>query len=141
MLILLQNDLPKAIEFYKNLGLPLKFQLKDQWAEMMLGDVKIGLSPISQELPDRRPGIVLSVDDLPAFYQKHKDTVTFMSEPVEKLHGIMVSIKDPGNNILDLYQPTPEKLQDLVKRVKGEGDCCQGTLDDCACKSTQVPKA
>lgn len=141
MLILLQNNLPAAVKFYQDLGLSLKFQLKDQWAEMMLGDVKIGLSPVNQELPDRRPGIVLYVDDLRAFYQKYKDTVTFMSEPVEKVHGIMVSIKDPGNNILDLYQPTPDKVQELVKKVKEQGGCCQGQSDKCICKSSHIPRA
>jgi hypothetical protein len=108
----------------------------------MLGEVKIGLSPTTQELPERRPGIVLYVEDLMAFYQQYKDTITFLSEPVEKVHGIMASIKDPGNNILDLYQPTPEKVEDLIKKTKEEGDCCGGTSDDsCVCRGSQVPKA
>jgi len=39
-------------------------------------------------------------------------------------------IKDPGNNILDLYQPTPEKVKAAVQKAahdaeKKEG-CCGG---------------
>ncbi len=29
----------------------------------------------------------------------------------------MASMKDPGGNIIDLYQPTPEKVQKIVKDV------------------------
>ncbi len=116
MLILLQPDLEKAIEFYKKLGLKLKFHLKDSWAEFVVGDVKIGLCPTSGSPTQNVTGIVLQTDDLMALYNQFKDTVPFRSEPVEKVHGIMVGFEDPGGNIIDLYQPTPDKVQDLIKK-------------------------
>ena len=138
MLILMQPDIPKAIEFYQNLGLKLVFHIKDKWAEMQLGDIKIGLCP-TDEKPDMlyRTGIVLQTADMQAAYTQLKDTVTFLSEPKEAIHGGMVSFQDPGNNVLDLYQPTPEKVIDLVKKTaeQGEGAGCADTSRAGCCKN------
>lgn len=117
MIILLEHDVDAAVEFYKKLGLKQIFHIKDSWAEFALGDVKIGLCPTRQEPHDRITGLVLEVDDVRAFYEKHKDEMQFKAEPVEKVHGFMASMQDPGGNIIDLYQPTPQKVQDLVKEV------------------------
>ncbi|MBS1986847.1 VOC family protein [Candidatus Dependentiae bacterium] len=125
MIILMQQDIAKGVAFYQKLGLKLLFHLRDKWAELDLGGVKIGLCPTSVDPIDRRIGVVFAVEDLQAFYQEHKDSGMFMNEPTEALHGIMVSFKDPGGNILDLYQPTPQRVKDLVKRVADEG-CCKG---------------
>ncbi|MGZ6250467.1 MAG: VOC family protein [Candidatus Chromulinivorax sp.] len=123
MVIIMQHDLAKAVEFYKDvLQLPLKFHLENKWAEFDLGCVKFGLCPISQKEDNVRTGIVLETrEDLLALYEKLKDKVEFLSQPVVAVHGIMVGFKDIGGNILDLYQATPEKMNDLVKNVKNEG--------------------
>lgn len=120
MLVLKQNDLIKAIEFYQSIGLKLKFHLKDSWAEFETNGVKIGLCPTGQEPVDRVSGIVLEVADLKKFYDDHKDTIFFKAEPIQKVHGVMATIKDPGGNFIDLYEPTPQKVQDLVKKVVEE---------------------
>lgn len=127
MIILLQKDLEKAIAFYQDLGLNLIFQLPDKWAEFTLGSIKIGLCPVrSEHVKTTRTGIVLNVDDLLKFYEQHKDTVTFVNEPVTKAHGIMISIKDPSGNMIDLYQPTPEKLDKAIKAGEDLTEkCCQ----------------
>ncbi len=140
MLILLEPDLIKAIEFYKQLGFNLKFHLKDSWAELQLGEVKFGLAPTTQELPPRRTGIVLEVDNLIAAYDALKDQVEFLDKPLEKVHGIMISFKDPGGNILDMYQPTPEKVRDFVEKSAKEGGCCKGEGPEsgCKCKGPQA---
>lgn len=117
MIILLEHDVDAAVEFYKKLGLKQIFHIKESWAEFALGDVKIGLCPTRQEPHDRITGLVLEVDDVRAFYEKYKNEIQFKAEPVEKVHGLMASIQDPGGNIIDLYQPTPQKVQDLVKEV------------------------
>ena len=119
ILILMENDLVKAVDFYKKIGLDLKFHLKDKWAEFILGEVKIGLCPIKQEFVERHTGIVLEVENMEKTFQELKEKgVTFFKEPFEAIHGIMASIKDPSGNILDLYQPTPEKVSELVNKVK-----------------------
>ena len=122
MVIVLQPDLDKAITFYKQLGLPLVFHLKDTWAEFKLGDSKFGLCPTSESQEGTRTGIVLQVADVKKTYEELKDEITFISEPKEAVHGMMASFKDPGGNILDLYQPTPEKVIELVKKVKDDDE-------------------
>lgn len=119
MLILMEGDLEKAVEFYKKFNFPITFHLEGKWAELNVGDVKLGLAPTDQELPDRHTGIILEVADVKKSYDDLKAKgVEFVREPFEAVHGIMASIKDPGNNIIDLYQPTPEKVEELVKNIR-----------------------
>lgn len=120
MIVLKEHDFNAAISFYKMIGLTLKFQLKDSWAEFELGGVKIGLCPTTQEPVERQTGVVLQITDLKKFYQDHKDAIPFKNEPIEKVHGIIATIKDPGGNLIDLYEPTPDKVQELVKKVVQE---------------------
>ena len=117
MIILLEHDLDAAIEFYKTLGLKLVFHIKESWAEFAIGPVKLGLCPTSQPPHERITGIVLEVEDVHTLYKQLKDTIQFKAEPIEKVHGIMVGIQDPGGNIIDLYQPTPQRVQKLVQEV------------------------
>lgn len=120
MVILMQPDLQKAVDFYEKLGVKLKFHLPKKWAELDLGCVKIGLCPTTQEQDNVRTGVVLEVfEDLHEMYKKLKDEgVVFVSEPVVAPHGVMVGFKDPGGNVLDLYQATPDKLKDFVEKEK-----------------------
>lgn len=141
MFIVMEHDLPAAIDFYTMLGFKLKFHLKNQWAELLADNIKIGLCYVSQELPERRSGLVVQYDNLVSFYEANKEKLPFVGELKEKVHGVMVGIKDPGGNIIDLYQPTPEKVNELIKKAQEEGQCCQDTSDICACKSSQIPHA
>lgn len=125
MLLLLQPDLEKAVTFYQKLGLNLVFHLKDRWAEFMLGSIQIGLCPSTQDLPERHTGIVFEVDNVRDMFEALQSEVTFLATPQEAVHGIMASIKDPGNNIIDIYQPTPDKVRDLVEQQKASEACCK----------------
>lgn len=135
MIILMQPDLQAAIDFYTQLGLKLVFHIKGAWAEMKLGDVKIGLCPTGVVMEGNRTGVVLEVQDINQVYEKYKDTILFVNEPKAAVHGSMVSFKDPGGNILDLYQPTPEKLVELIKKTqqeeKGGQNQCGGVQRAC----------
>jgi catechol 2,3-dioxygenase-like lactoylglutathione lyase family enzyme len=134
MVILMEHDLEAAVAFYTKLGLELNFHLEGQWAEFSLGTVKIGLCPTANSEGLRRTGLVVEVDNLKELYEKLKtEGVEFLNEPLEKVHGIMVSFKDPGDNVIDLYQPTPEKVRDLVIKTKGEeeDDGCCGSEQGC----------
>jgi catechol 2,3-dioxygenase-like lactoylglutathione lyase family enzyme len=124
MVIIMQHDLGKAVEFYRDvLQLPLKFHLENKWAEFDLGCVKFGLCPIAEKQDNIRTGIVLEVQhDLLKMYENLKDKVTFLNEPVVAVHGIMIGFKDVGGNILDLYQPTLDKVKDLVKETVNKGN-------------------
>ncbi|MBI2352834.1 VOC family protein [Candidatus Dependentiae bacterium] len=120
MLILMQPDLKKAVDFYKKLEIKENFYLEGKWAEFDFGCVKLGLCPTDQEQDNIRTGIVLEVfHDLKALYEKLKNEgVYFFSEPITAPHGIMVAFKDPGGNIVDLYQPTPEIYKEFIKSQK-----------------------
>jgi predicted enzyme related to lactoylglutathione lyase len=136
MFIMMANDkvFEDTVTFYKKIGLNPKFHLKDKWAEFELENILIGLCPTEEELPDRRTGIVFEVDDLKKIYEENKDLVTFLAEPVEAPHGIMASVKDSSGNVFDLYQPTPEKVKDLVEKIKAAeqaGQCCGSDCTDC----------
>lgn len=128
MIIFMERDLAKAVEFYKDLGFKLKFHLKDKWAEFELENVKIGLCPTSEDLGLVRTGIVLEINDLKAFVEARKGSIEFFGEPHEAVHGIMISFKDPSGNVLDLYQPTPEKVKELMRKTaqeEGNDSCCK----------------
>lgn len=143
MVILMERDLAAAVEFYKNLGFRLKFHLKDKWAEFELGDVKLGLCPTDEEPGLIRTGIVLEVVDLHKLYQERKEAMHFFSEPNTAVHGIMVSFKDPSGNVLDFYQPTPEKVAELMKQTaqqNGDQDGCCGAEKAC-CDDEKEEKA
>ena len=141
MIIFMQRSLADGVAFYKTLGLERIFEIPNQWAEMQGGNIKIGLCVNEQERPVHRTGIVFNNPDLYAFYQAHKDTLLFMSVPIEKTHGIMVSVQDPNGNIVDLYQPTPEKVQEAIVQAKKDDICCKSTSEACLCKDRSIPKA
>lgn len=128
MAILMQPDLPAAVAFYKKLGLQQVFYVSSKWAEFQLGETKIGLCPTPTEKPMQvRTGLVFEVDSIATFMENMKDAADFLGEPIEKPHGVMVSIKDPGGNIIDIYQPTPEKLKEFLAQQEAEQaqkGCC-----------------
>lgn len=130
MVIVMQNDLQAAVEFYKKLGLTMVFHVKDRWAEFKIDDLQIGLCPSDEKVSLNRTGIVFEVADLAAFYEAQKEVLNFLDKPTEAAHGVMASIQDPSGNILDLYQPTPEKLKDLADKM-GADDCCRPQADSC----------
>ena len=133
MVILLVNDLEKSQDFYTKIGCKQKFALKNHWIELSLGEIKIGLCPTKNEIQNFRTGLVLETNDLMSTYQDWQDAgIEFINEPKTALHGIMISFKDPSGNIIDLYQPTPEKVLDLAKKVKVEDGCCK--KEDSCCK-------
>jgi predicted enzyme related to lactoylglutathione lyase len=135
MVILMQHDLEKAITFYKALGCTLRFSIPGQWAEFGLGNITIGLCPTESSTENRRTGLVFAVDDIQSFYEAHKDTIPFLHEPIIKMHGGMASIQDPHGNIIDLYQATPEKIKEALKKQPSER-CCKGSeAGPCCCKA------
>jgi predicted enzyme related to lactoylglutathione lyase len=146
MVILMQPDLPAAVAFYKKLGLYQVFYVTSKWAEFQLGETKIGLCPLSAEESApvaTRTGLVFEVPDLASFMDGIKDSCEFLGNPIEKPHGIMASIKDPGGNIIDVYQPTPEKLKEyLANQAKEEaGDGCCGQRSEEVQAKTKAKKA
>jgi len=127
MIILMESDLEQAMQFYQKLGFKLLFHLKNRWAEFILDTVQIGLCPTVEQPVDRCTGIVLEVDDVKQFYELYKDDITFVGQPTAAIHGVMTGIKDPGGNIIDIYQPTPDRVKEVVGKVAtvGKSGCCK----------------
>ena len=130
MIVLLAHDIDQAVDFYEKLGLKKKFHLKDQWGEMELAGVIIGLCPTST-VQDRYTGVVFEVSDMHALYKKMQEVGIVCDAPIEKPHGFILTCKDPSGNFIDFYQPTPEKLKDFVKGVVKEDDSCCSKSDTC----------
>lgn len=144
MVILMEHDLEAAVDFYTKLGFKPVFHLKERWAEFSLENVQVGLCPIEQKFDDFRTGIVFQIDDLKEFYTENKDKLTFLDQPFEAVHGIMASIKDPGGNIIDLYQPTPDKIAELAQKMAAQGKaCCKGNVQatDSSCMTAEQKQA
>ncbi|GMU19514.1 MAG: hypothetical protein AMXMBFR12_07060 [Candidatus Babeliales bacterium] len=137
MMIVMENDLQAAVEFYKKLGLQLVFHLPHRWAEFKINDLQIGLCPTEEKVQLNRTGIVFEVENLNAFYESNKDSITFLDKPTAATHGVMASIQDPSGNILDLYQPTPEKTKELAEKLRKEDECCRPK----ACNPEQMEQA
>ena len=133
MVIVMENDLEAAVGFYKKLGLQLIFHVKDRWAEFKINDLQIGLCPTDEVVKYHRTGIVFEVPNLAEFYEASKEELNFLDKPTEAAHGIMASIQDPSGNILDLYQPTPEKLKELTQKMEKDGCCGGAPVEDECC--------
>lgn len=134
MMILHEHDLDAAVKLYKALGFSEQFKLDKQWAELELDGVRLGLAYAEKEIPDRRTGIVLEVNDINAYCDLVKEHgCTMVNEPTDAPHGMIASFKDPGNTIIDLFQPMPEKLEELMKKMEQER-CCKTDSDEDCCK-------
>lgn len=131
MIVMMEHDLAAAVEFYKKLGFKLKFHIKEKWAEFELGDIKLGLCPTEDKPLPRRTGVVFEVADVQKIYDENKEWINFLGNVHVAVHGVMVSVQDPGGNVVDFYQPTPEKVQELIKKTKQEDDGCCGSKDAC----------
>lgn len=127
MFILMQKDLEKALSFYETLGAKKLLHIPEKWAEMELCGIKLGLCPF-EDTTSRHTGVVLEVADLDALYSELKEKgIPFINEPVEALHGTLVTFEDPSGNRLDLYQPNLERLDKVL------GGCCKKEDDPTPC--------
>lgn len=131
MLSLTQHNLKEAVEFYTKLGLTMTFNVEQKWAEFDIQGIRLFLYFMEEELPERYTGIALQVEDLMAFYNEMKGKgIEFISEPSHVDYAIVASIKDPGNNIIGIVQPTPERIKEMLDQKKqsentsDQDDCC-----------------
>jgi predicted enzyme related to lactoylglutathione lyase len=116
MAIIMAHNFEETVAFYHKLGLDKVFHLTDKWAEFALGEIKIGICPTSHVQEMTHTGLVLEIDDIASFFEDLQDLGAAFHAPKDAPHGIMASMKDPSGNIIDLYQPTPERLKEFVAR-------------------------
>jgi lactoylglutathione lyase len=119
------SDLPRAVEFYRDLlRLPL-VQQGSFGAEFLDGPTHIGVHPAvhadAKKLVGRHTGITLFVTDLLHYCgDLHARGVRFVTEPTQQPWGIMAMIADPDGNILALWEDrTPEVSGESVSQADG----------------------
>lgn len=130
MVVLMQENLEQALEFYQNLGLKKIFYLPEKWAELELNGIRVGLCPTQAVEKGRHTGIVFQVNDMQAMHDMLvSQGAEFATAPITATHGIMASCFDPSGNKIDLYQPTHDKVKDVLKEAHQKeagnvGGCC-----------------
>jgi predicted enzyme related to lactoylglutathione lyase len=142
MVVLQQSNLAAGIEFYKKLGLKLLFDQEGKWAEFGLGQVVIGLAAAEAVEKGRYTGLVFKTADLKALAAELRDDgVEFVVEPQVATHGVMASLLDPSGNRLDLYEPTHQKVREVLEKEGklcgpegAEGDACGDKPEGGCCK-------
>lgn len=136
MVIVMQEDLQKGVEFYTQLGLNVVFHIPGKWCEMEVGGMRVGLCPAGTVEKGRHSGLVFQVEDLAASYESLKAAgVAFLNEPVVATHGIMVSCADPSGNMFDLYQPTHDNVKKTLQEAgKMCGESCKFDASRGCCK-------
>jgi predicted enzyme related to lactoylglutathione lyase len=99
------TDLEEAKSFYKNLGLPTKFD----FSEIGMTAFQVGtqepaiILKDTNKFPDAKPAIWFVVDDV---RKEHKELqergITFLSEPFDIHTGLAVEFEDPFGNRLGI---------------------------------------
>ncbi len=138
MVVLMQENLEQALTFYQNLGLQKIFYLPGKWAELDLRGVRIGLCPSEAVEKGRHTGIVFQVDNMQGIHAAlTAQGVEFVTEPITATHGIMASCFDPSGNKIDLYQPTHDKVKEVLKEAHKKGSAQEPAVGGC-CRSTDA---
>lgn len=127
MMVFLQKDLAKGVEFYGKLGFTLRAYQEGQWAEFEVDGLVFALCPV-ETMNEGHTGVVFNVDDVEGIYAKREDLgLTCIGEPIKGGRGMVLTCADPSGNRFDLYQ-----LPDM--------ECCKGqdsTVDNC-CKTQET---
>ncbi len=131
MVVIMQEDLEQAVDFYEHLGLAKIFYLPGKWAEFGIQGVRIGLCPSSQVERGKHTGIVFQVHDMQATYDRLSARgVEFATAPISATHGLMASCYDPSGNKIDLYQPTHHKVKEVLDEAQKDGKCTENKKSD-----------
>lgn len=101
------GDMGRAVAFYRDaLGLALKFQDGDRWAQFDAGGVNFSLSSPAEAAEGAAGAVVIfEVDDLDAArasLEAHGATVTDSRDM--GAHGRSLTFRDPDGNIVQLLQ-------------------------------------
>lgn len=99
------DDLPSAMDFYKKIGLPVKFDFSDRGmaAFRVGGEEPAIILKDRKQFPQAKPAVWLTVEDVAVECERLKRLgVTFLSEPFCIQTGWAVEFEDPCGNRLGL---------------------------------------
>lgn len=94
------NDMEKTIQFYHDvLGCKEAWRVNDQIVGLEIpgSDVQIVLDEEDYSLPAGGQFVLDSVD---SFFEKYKDQVKFIKEPMDIPPGRLAAFEDPSGNII-----------------------------------------
>lgn len=117
-LIFPQHDLEKGVSFYELLGARCTLFQESGWAELIISNVKIALCKIDEPMT-RFTGAVFALQQLDSCSAKLKKAGYTVSEQTSTALGPVVSVTDPGGNILELIKAAP-----IVGQEEIIGGCC-----------------
>lgn len=108
-LLLPVADLAESVRFYRDgLGLGVRMQDRDVYAELSAGAVKIALATAADHPVPGVPLPVFRVPDVPAGVSRLvADGATVLSGPVTGEHEIRAVLRDPAGNAFVLYSSLP----------------------------------
>lgn len=99
------EDLNQSMEFYKKLGLPVKFDFSSMgMAAFQIGNGEPAIIlKDKKKFPNAKPAIWFVVEDVLKEVKKLRaEGVTFLSEPFPIHTGMAVEFEDPSGNRLGL---------------------------------------
>ena len=102
-------DVERAVAFYRDLlGLTLKFQDGTRWAQFDVGGAALALSNAEEGAvaPGAGAVVTLEVDDLDAVARGLAGHGVEVVREIRDMgpHGRTMAIRDPGGNVVQLYQ-------------------------------------
>jgi catechol 2,3-dioxygenase-like lactoylglutathione lyase family enzyme len=99
------SDIARSCDFFeKKLGLKIAYR-EDNWAEVDLNAVHLGLMPSEQAGGARNPFLSLLVDDINATVATLKERgVEFVGDVKDETFGKLITVKDPDGNLFDLFE-------------------------------------
>jgi len=103
-------EMDRAVAFYRDvLGLPLKFQDGERWAQFDAGGVNFSLSAPDEAATGARGAVVIfEVDDLDAARDRLVDARASVLETRDMgTHGRLLTFQDPDGNLVQLFQRAP----------------------------------
>lgn len=99
------DNLQSAMDFYRGIGLPLKFDFSDKgMAAFNVGNEEPAIILKDRnKFPDAKSAVWFVVDDVSAEYKRlSKKGIQFLSEPFQILTGTAAEFEDPFGNRLGI---------------------------------------
>jgi len=110
--MLLQRDVPKAVQFYsEGLGLQVNC-VTERWAELQSGETKLALKAADGEAfvtTGYSPFLSFNVTDMDSTVQRLLMLGAQLDGPIKyPTHGKVAAMRAPDGHMLGLYEPADE---------------------------------
>lgn len=129
IVVLLQKNLHKAVDFYQNtLGMKLIMYAERQWAEFDAGGVRIAMCPAEEDAVGGHTGLLFEAPYIEELYKKLKDKQVVVSDVTVVSLGKLITVTDLSGNKFDILEPS----------LENDGCCKEDAQEDACCKSERI---